>query len=83
MTVRRDISPEKYAQCPNRGRRIKGKTTPQERFLTQEYFGCSHIYFGTNRIPESRRRDSGTYNRPMMRIEFDLFTDALSTPVHP
>ena len=33
--------------------------------------------------PESRRRDSGTYNRPMMRIEFDLFTDALSTPVHP
>ena len=48
-----------------------------------KYFGCSHIYFGTNRIPESRRRDSGTYNRPMMRIEFDLFTDALSTPVHP
>ena len=47
------------------------------------YFGCSHIYFGTNRIPESRRRDSGTYNKPMMRIEFDLFTDALSTPVHP
>ena len=48
-----------------------------------KYFGCSHIYFGTNRIPESRRRDSGTYNKPMMRIEFDLFTDALSTPVHP
>ena len=26
MTVRRDISPEKYALVPNRGRRIKGKT---------------------------------------------------------
>ena len=48
-----------------------------------KYFGCSHIYFGTNRIPESKIEDKSTYNRPMMRVEFDLFTDALSTPVHP
>ena len=48
-----------------------------------KYFGCSHIYFGNNRIPESRGRSESTYNQPMMRVEFDLFTDALSTPVHP
>ena len=48
-----------------------------------KYFGCSHIYFGNNRIPESKRRDSSTYHLPMMRVEFDLFTDGLSTPVHP
>ena len=36
MTVRRDISPEKYAQCPKRCMRIKGKTTPQKKGLGQE-----------------------------------------------
>lgn len=49
----------------------------------RKYFGCSHIYFGNNRIPESRRGSSSVYNKPMMRVEFDLFTDTLSTPVHP
>ena len=48
-----------------------------------KYFGCSHIYFGNNRIPESRSRSGSTYNKPMMRVEFDLFTDDLTTPVHP
>lgn len=47
------------------------------------YFGCSNIYSGNNRIPESRKRSGSTYSKPMMRIEFDLFTDVLSTPVHP
>ena len=47
-----------------------------------KYFGCSHIYFGNNRIPEKSRSKS-TYNKPMMRVEFDLFTDDLTTPVHP
>ncbi len=46
-----------------------------------KYFGCSHIYFGNNRIPKSKRK--GTYNQPMMRVEFDIFTDGLSTPMHP
>lgn len=50
MTVRRDISPEKYAQCPNRGRRIKGKTTPQE----------SH--WGRNRIGENGTAKNSTEN---------------------
>ena len=47
------------------------------------YFGCSHIYFGINRIPESRRGTKSAYNKPMRRVEFDLFTGSLSTPVHP
>ena len=47
------------------------------------YFGCSHIYSGKNRIPESRRGRENVYGKPMMRVEFDLFTDVLSTPVHP
>ncbi len=46
-----------------------------------KYFGSSHIYFGNNRIPESKRK--GIYDRPMMSVEFDLFTSSLSTPVHP
>ena len=46
-----------------------------------KYFGSSHIYFGNNRIPESKRK--GIYDRPMMSVEFDLFTGSLSTPVHP
>lgn len=49
----------------------------------RKYFGCSHIYFGKNRIPESRRESESIYNKPMMRVEYDLFTDKLSTPVHP
>lgn len=49
----------------------------------RKYFGCSHIYFGKNRIPESRRGSGSAYNKPMRRVEFDLFTDTLSTPVHP
>lgn len=48
-----------------------------------KYFGCSHIYFGKNRIPESRLRSESCYNKPMMRVEFDLFTGVLSTPEHP
>ena len=48
-----------------------------------KYFGCSHIYFGNNRIPESRRISGNANNKPMMRVEFDLFTGTLSTPVHP
>ncbi len=48
-----------------------------------KYFGCSHIYFGNNRIPESRHRSESSYRKPMLRIEFDVFTDELSTPVHP
>lgn len=44
---------------------------------------CSHIYFGNNRIPESRRISGSANNKPMMRVEFDLFTGTLSTPVHP
>lgn len=48
-----------------------------------KYFGCSHTYFGNNRIPESRRRSKSVYDKLMMTTEFDLFTDALSTPVHP
>ena len=48
-----------------------------------KYFGCSHIYFGNNRILESRSRSGGTYSKPMMRVEFDLFTDGLTTPMYP
>lgn len=48
-----------------------------------KYFGCSHTYFGNNRIPKSRRGDKSVYNKSMMTTEFDLFTDALSTPMHP
>lgn len=48
-----------------------------------KYFGCSHTYFGNNRIPESRRRSESTYTKPMMTVEFDMFTDTLSTPIHP
>lgn len=39
MTVRRDTSLEKYALAPNRGRRIKGKTKPQESDWSRNSIG--------------------------------------------